>query len=72
VGAGSRPVGQAGYIPLRVRDERQLVFMGKKPQQFKAAWRRIHGLFRHAGAENIKWMFAPNTIFLNVHGLLPA
>lgn len=35
---------------------------GRKPQQFKAAWRRIHRLFRHAGADNIKWMFAPNVV----------
>ncbi len=35
---------------------------GRKPQQFKAAWRRVHHLFRQAGAENIKWMFARNVV----------
>ena len=33
---------------------------GGKPKQFKTAWRRIHRLFRQAGADNVKWMYAPN------------
>lgn len=28
------------------------------PQAFKAAWRRIHNIFQHAGATNVSWVFS--------------
>lgn len=35
---------------------------GHQPETFKAAWRRIHGIFRAEGADNVVWVWAPNAI----------
>jgi hypothetical protein len=32
------------------------------PEAFKQAWRRAHGVFRAAGADNVKWVWAPNIL----------
>ena len=41
---------------------------GQQPKRFKSAWRRIHRLFKQAGASNVKWMFSPNVAPLNADG----
>ncbi len=33
---------------------------GNSPAQFRAAWRRIHGIFRQEGATNVTWVWSPN------------
>ncbi|HET7636594.1 MAG TPA: glycosyl hydrolase [Candidatus Limnocylindria bacterium] len=33
---------------------------GNTPQQFVAAWRRMHDIFVAAGATNVKWVWSPN------------
>jgi endoglucanase len=38
----------------------QGVANGNDPARFAAAWRRIAGLFRQAGASNVRWVFNPN------------
>jgi hypothetical protein len=30
------------------------------PQNFVKAWRRVHGLFKEAGADNLLWIYSPN------------
>ena len=33
---------------------------GNTPRVYKAAWRHLVGIFRSAGADNVKWVWAPN------------
>ena len=33
---------------------------GNSPAQFRAAWRRIHTIFRREGATNVTWVWSPN------------
>ncbi|MPV90179.1 hypothetical protein GB882_16015, partial [Georgenia ruanii] len=35
---------------------------GNKPGEYIAAWRHVHDIFTAAGAENVLWIWAPNTI----------
>ncbi len=35
---------------------------GQRPDLFKKAWRRIHRLFKQAGADKIQLMFSPNVV----------
>ena len=32
------------------------------PKAFRTAWRRVHGIFREAGADNVEWVWAPNHV----------
>jgi hypothetical protein len=32
---------------------------GNTSRQFISAWRRVHGIFKRAGAANVKWVWAP-------------
>jgi hypothetical protein len=32
----------------------------RDPAAFVTAWRRVHGLFAHAGVHNVTWVWAPN------------
>lgn len=32
---------------------------GNTPEQYVAAWRRVHGIFRQEGATNVRWVWAP-------------
>ncbi len=32
---------------------------GNTAAQFVSAWRRVHGIFRQAGATNVRWVWAP-------------
>jgi hypothetical protein len=34
---------------------------GNRPGEYRAAWRRVRGLFRRAGATNVAWVWCPNT-----------
>jgi hypothetical protein len=36
---------------------------GRKPDDFRAAWRRVHKLFADERAENVKWVFSPNVLW---------
>jgi cellulose synthase (UDP-forming) len=38
---------------------------GNTPQEFIAVWRRLHGLFRRAGADNVRWVWSPMASRLN-------
>ncbi len=38
---------------------------GNTPSQFVAAWRHIVGIFRAAGATNVKWVWSPNVEYGN-------
>ena len=31
---------------------------GNTPAQYRAAWRRIHGIFERAGADNVRWVWS--------------
>ncbi|WP_330289848.1 glycoside hydrolase family 26 protein [Streptomyces sp. NBC_00576] len=33
-----------------------------KPGEFKAAWKHVHDIFRQVGADNVIWVWAPNTL----------
>jgi hypothetical protein len=33
-----------------------------KPGQYQAAWKHIHDIFRRAGADNVIWIWSPNTL----------
>jgi beta-mannanase len=33
---------------------------GNTPQEYVAAWRRVHGIFVSRGAANVKWVWSPN------------
>lgn len=33
---------------------------GNKPRAFRQAWKRVRNLFRHVGADNVKFIFSPN------------
>lgn len=33
---------------------------GNTPAQFIAAWRHVVGIFRNAGADNVRWVWSPN------------
>ncbi len=41
--------------------EWSLAYSGSSPQDFVAAWRRVHTIFRQEKANNIVWVFCPNT-----------
>ncbi len=32
------------------------------PKAFRTAWRRMHGIFREVGADNVEWVWAPNHV----------
>jgi mannan endo-1,4-beta-mannosidase len=36
---------------------------GNRPGDYVAAWRHLHDLFDNAGATNVEWVWAPNTVF---------
>ncbi len=46
---------------------------GNTAPQYVSAWRRIHDIFRHEGAKNVRWVWSPNveyngsTPFANVY-----
>jgi hypothetical protein len=33
-----------------------------RPEPFRAAWRRVHGLFSKEGASNVEWVWSPNVV----------
>nr|EJI97583.1 endoglucanase, family 26 [Rhodococcus sp. JVH1] len=39
------------------------VAQGTQPSSYIAAWRHIHDLFASKGADNVKWVWAPNVVF---------
>jgi Glycosyl hydrolase family 26 len=41
---------------------------GNTPHRYKAAWRRVVGIFRHAGADKVKWVWTP---YANQFGGVP-
>jgi hypothetical protein len=35
---------------------------GTSPEQFVAAWRHVHDLFRRRGVSNVRWVWSPNAV----------
>ena len=44
---------------------------GNQAGEFVRAWRRVHDLFRNAGATNVKWVWSPNVVYSNSPPLGP-
>ena len=42
---------------------------GNRPGEFVAAWRHVHGLFKAAGAHNVKWVWSASAIYSSTSGL---
>jgi hypothetical protein len=36
---------------------------GNTPEQYRAAWRRVHHIFEEAGARNVVWVWSPNITY---------
>jgi beta-mannanase len=59
---GAKAYGQAVYIRLMPEMNGEWVAWSGDADKFKTAWKHIVDLFRAEGANNVKWIWAPNCV----------
>jgi hypothetical protein len=59
---GAKTHGQPIYIRLMPEMNGNWVAWSGNPEKFKIAWKHIVDLFRAEGANNVRWIWAPNCV----------
>jgi hypothetical protein len=59
---GAKAYGSAVYIRLMPEMNGEWVSWSGNAEKFKIAWRHIVDVFRAEGANNVKWVWAPNCV----------